>query len=1102
VAEIVSKDAFGNEVSSKSFFTLFSEKDTQMPYKSPFFVTDLNSQVEPGERARYIIGTSDEDVKILLEIEHRQKIVKHEWITLSNQQKLIEIPIEEKHRGNVVVHFWFIKENRLYNTTHVVMVPYTNKELDIKFETFRDKLQPGQNEEWKMVISGKKGEKLAAELLATLYDASLDAFAVNTWWLNAFNSYYTNMPWSSTSFGISNSQLLKTKLDEYYYPTYWSYNQLNWFNFNYYSYYSYNEMDMMADGFTVKSTAVNRQRKYGERDESKKMDEAEETNVAQDKDMPDAKTVIPPPPPVPLAVNIAIGGNADAQENFNDVKVRTNFNETAFFYPHLETNENGEVIVKFTIPESLTKWKMMGFAHTKDLKYGFIQNTLVTQKTLMVMPNVPRFFREDDEMEFPVKINNLSEKDLAGSTQLEFFDALTMKPIEGIMDGTETAIKKFEVKAGGNSLVTWKLKIPSGIGAVMYKIVAKAGDFSDGEQKTLPVMTNRMLVTESMPLPIRSKETKIFKFEKLLKSGDSKTLKNFRLTLEFTSNPVWYAIQALPYLMEYPYECSEQTFSRYYANSIASHIANSNPKIKQVFDSWKDSKESLLSNLEKNQELKSVLLEETPWVLNSQNESQRKKTVGLLFDLNKMSSELSKALKKLQKDQTSNGGWPWFKGMPESRYITQHIVTGMGHLDRLGVKSVREDEASWNMVKKAIGFLDEEIRDEYKQLKKFYTAKELEENHLSYTTIHYMYGRSFFKDVDLPSFSKDAFNYFKGQMEKYWLTQDLYAKGMIALVLNRYENKKIANDIVKSIKENSLSNDELGMYWKDNVVGYYWYQAPIETHALMVEVFDEVTNDQKAVDDLKVWLLKQKQTQDWKTTKATVEACYALLLKGTNWIANDELCKIKLGNMEVDPYKMDDVKVEAGTGYFKVAWTKGDIKPEMGTVTVTKTNEGVSWGALYWQYFEQLDKITSHETPLKLKKQLFKELITDRGRVIEPITEKSKLSVGDKVMVRIELRVDRDMEYVHLRDMRASAFEPINVISRYKYQDGLGYYESTKDASTNFFIGWLPKGTYVFEYPLRVTHNGNFSNGITTIQCMYAPEFTSNSEGIRVKIEK
>jgi hypothetical protein len=1090
VAEITSKDAFGNPVSNKHFFTVYSTKDKRTAYKTPDFFATINNYCEPGETAQYMIGTSDKDIRIIYQIEHQGKIISNDFLKLNNEQKLINIAVEEKYRGNFSVHFVFIKNNRYYYHTDVITVPYTNKILDIEFETFRDKLQPGEKEQWRIKITGHNGEKVAAEMLATLYDASLDLFKANDWYFNVYHSYYTERKWSIGTFGSARSSLLKKHLDDNIYAPALYDPEFNWFNFSY-----YNSIYDFYDAEISEVVVSGRARPTRIRKKSMKV-----KSVAKEKVENYAEPVSEIPPP---AAKGEPETNTVPEKDFSDVKVRSNFNETAFFYPHLRTNEKGEVIIEFTIPESLTKWKMLGLATTKDLKIGHTINSLVTQKDLMLMPNAPRFFRENDKITFPVKISNISDKDLNGTVRLEMLDALTMKPIKGIFTKGEKQDKTFDVKANGNTLVNWHLQIPEGTGAIMYKVVAKAGEFSDGEQKALPVLTNRMLVTESMPLPIRGKETKTFKFKKLINSGKSNTLRNYKLTLEFSSHPAWYAVQALPYLMEYPYECTEQTFSRFYANSIASHIANSNPKIKRVFDSWKNTPESkaLLSNLEKNQELKAVLLEETPWVLEGKNESERKKRVGLLFDLNRMSNELSTALRKIQKAQKVNGAWPWFNGMPESRYITQHIVTGMGHLDKLGVQTVRNDDKTWNMLKKAIGYLDKQIVEDYQDLKKYYNAEEMKKNHLGAYAIQYFYGRTYFLDIPIPESSKKAFEYFKGQMQKYWLSQSKYLQGMIALSLYRLDDKTIPAKIVKSLKEHSLNNEEMGMYWKDNVAGYYWYQAPIENQALMIEVFDEVAKDEKSVEDMKVWLLKQKQTQDWKTTKATTEAVFALLMRGSDLLASDELVEIKMGNQIIDPKKMDNVKIEAGTGYFKTSWSGNDIKPDMGNVTLSKKDAGVAWGAVYWQYFEQLDKITTHETPLKLKKQLFIEKMTEGGKVLDPLREKNQLKIGDKVIVRIELRVDRRMEYVHMKDMRASGFEPLNVISRYKWQDGLGYYESTKDASTNFFIEYLPKGTYVFEYPLRVTHEGDFSNGITTIQCMYAPEFTSHSEGIRVKVE-
>jgi uncharacterized protein YfaS (alpha-2-macroglobulin family) len=637
--------------------------------------------------------------------------------------------------------------------------------------------------------------------------------------------------------------------------------------------------------------------------------------------------------------------------------------------------------------------------------------------------------------------------------------------------------------------------------ALVYRFVAKAGDHSDGEEAALPVLTNSMLVTESMPLPVRGNASRQFRFEKLLQSGGSETLQQYKFTVEFTANPAWYAVQALPYLAEYPYECAEQAFNRYFANALASSIANAAPKLKAVFEQWKTTDTAvLLANLQKNQELKSVLLEETPWVLEAKTEAAQKKNIALLFDMSGMSRELSASFEKLQQMQSPNGGFVWFKGGPDDRYITQYILSGIGHLAKLKALSA-EQQKGWKEVSaKAIGYLDQRIKDDYENLIKH--KADLEKNNLGYTQIQYLYMRSFFSEYAIPGGAFPAVNYYRKQSQRFWLQQNKYMQGMIALSLYRTGDNKTAEDILKSLRQNAIVNEETGMYWSDNTGGYFWQQAPVETQCLLIEAFAEIGKDEKAVADLKTWLLKQKQTQNWKTTKATAEACYALLLQGSNWLSNTPEITIQLGDKQISSHGEQQ---EAGTGYFKKMIEGAFVRPAMGAITVKVTgNTGQSapvWGAVYWQYFERLDKISPAGNPLQLLKKLFVEKNTDRGPVLSPVNDGDYLKIGDKVKGRIELRADKDMEYVHMKDMRASCLEPVNVLSGYKWQGGLAYYESTKDASTNFFFDRLPKGTYVFEYPLFVTHAGNFSNGVTSIQCMYAPEFASHSEGVRVNVE-
>ncbi len=1069
---VVTKDKFGEEVKSEKFFELFSIDTKTIPVNKFNWFVSLKNKCEPGDEVSFLFG-SKEKVKVLYEIIHRGNIESREWITINNEQEFFEIPVQEKYRGNFGISLLFVKFNRIYQNTQTFTIPYTNKELDIEFATFRDKLKPGQKESWQIKIKGKKGEKVAAEMLATMYDASLDVFRENSWGLNLYSSFPVSSVWDYwRNFQTAGSRFFQQRS--------WTttvtrkYNKLNWFGFKFYGHYRYSKVMGV---------------------QSLEFDEAEPAPMMGDMVEEEDKMVEPK--------------QEESQEKIPDeakdtesqpMKVRTDFRETAFFYPDLETNENGEIIINFEMPEALTRWKMMGLAYTKDLKIGNVTKELVTQKELMVVPNAPRFFREGDTIIFTTKIASLSNEDLSVQAEINFYNSFNMKSVNKELQ-LNNDTKEFTVEKGKSCSLAWKIIIPEGLEAITYRIEATAGNFSDGEEMAIPVLPNRMLVTESLPLPVRGKETKHFKFKKLLESGEYKTIRNYNLSLEFTSNPAWYAVQALPYLMEFPYECSEQVFSRYYSNSLATHIANSSPKIKKVFEAWKNySPEALLSNLEKNQDLKSVLIEETPWVREAKDESERKKRIALLFDLNKMSYELNNALLKIQQMQSPNGGWPWFEGMPDNRYITQHIVTGFGHLINLGIIKPDSDDNTWDIIKKAVYYLDRRIKEDYQNLKENYQGK-LDKDQLGNIQIQYLYARSYFlDDIEISGNNEESFNYYKEQSKKYWVNKDKYMQGMLALALNRYGDNSTPMDIIRSLKEKSLHSEEMGMYWRKKH-GWYWYEAPIERQALLIEAFDELTDYEKDIEEMKVWLLKQKQTQDWETTKATTEAIYALLLRGTDLLESDELVDITLGHLKVDPEKQDDVEVEAGTGYFRMNWSGKEIKPDMGNITITKKDKGIAWGALYWQYFQDLDKITQYETPLSLEKDLFIEINTESGPVIKPVDNNSSVEIGDKIIVRIIIRTDRDMEYIHLKDMRASAFEPVNVLSKYKWQEGLGYYESTRDASTNFFIDYLPKGTYVFEYPLIASQKGDFSNGITTIQCMYAPEFSSHSKGIRVTIE-
>ena len=1106
VVEIETKDKDGNLVKDIKYIELIDVTSRQLNRLQYLWTHTSGKPIEPGESATINIGSSA-DVFVVRQVdkqlpitngtaESKEQILKeYNYLRLNNEKKKFDFSATEADRGGYGVQFFFIKHNRFYQFGDIIQVPWTNKELKIEYATFRDKTLPGSEEKWKLKITGYKNEKFAAEMLASLYDASLDQFVEHNWYQPTIWPFYVQRSFWNGALNFSHveSQLkwVSQKELKHFDKTY---DRL--IGSHYELVFMSRRTGVFNQGGIAKDEQISAAAPPGQLNgvlaEASKTSSQSDTNASITRD----------------AISKPITENIQTQ-------IRRNFNETAFFFPDLRTDSSGAIEFSFTIPEALTKWKFQSFTHTKELALGLSKNEIITQKQLMVQPNMPRFLREGDRMEFSTKIVNLTQKEMTGQAGLQLFDASTNQPVDGWFHNS-IPNQYFTVAAGESEVIQFPLQVPYNFNkALTWRFVATStpsagsveGIFSDGEEASLPVLTNRMLVTETLPIPMRNAGTKTFKFEKLLNTSNVKgnqesTLQHHALTVEYTANPAWYAVQALPYIMEYPYDCAEQIWNRYYANALASKIANSAPRIRQIIEQWKIKDTSaLLSNLQKNQELKAVLLEETPWVLQAKSEEQQKKNIALLFDMVKMNSELQASLEKLKQLQSPNGGFVWFKGGPDDRYMTQYIITGIGHLKKLNI----EIQSLNSILKTAIPYLDRKIKEDYDNLVKH--KADLKKQNVGYMEIQYLYMRSFFAENKIPQASQTAYNYFRKQSQQFWMKQNKYMQGMIALELSRTGDKKTPAMILASLKETSITNEELGMYWKDMNNGWFWYQAPIETQALLIEAFREISNDLQTVDDLRTWLLKNKQTNNWRTTKATAEACYALLLQGTQWITEEPVVTIQLGNINF--VSTTTTAGEAGTGYLKKAIDGQFVKSEMGNISVTvasATNNvekvGASWGAVYWQYFENLDKITTASTPLKLVKKLFIEKNTDRGPVLSPVKDGDLIKVGDKIKVRIELRVDREMEYVHMKDMRASALEPVNVLSGYKWQGGLGYYETTRDASTNFFFNYLRRGTYVFEYPLFVTHAGNFSNGITSIQCMYAPEFSSHSEGIRITIEK
>ena len=1116
--------AGADSAKTKLDFTLYDSRAAIVPFATPDWFVALADTVAPSQPTEILLGSSEAGARILLEVEREGKLLRQEWLTLNtNEQRRVRIESGAATAvGPLYIHTMQVRDNRLYRHEATVQVAEKPQPLRLSIATFRDRLQPGQKETWRVTIHQANGQAAAAELLATLYDQSLDIFRPHSFMGLEFGAGYypARFGWMG-EFGVMGSAAFAETEGSSGFSAV-DYPELNsWQSIS----------GAMGGGGNVRRALAGRVagvQVEGMADLSMTVAPAPMASAAMAYSAPGASQKImlrgtrSAPEPRPAAPDLAT------------ILTRTDFRETAFWQPALHTDATGDIVLEFQMPEAVTRWQLLALAHDKALHSGQLARQLVTQKEIQITPNAPRFLRQGDTFTFPAKFSNLTDHATTGTAQLFLFDAATGQDITPqLLKGP--AQQAVSATAHQSAALGWEISLPNDFApvAVTYRVVAQAegkeekgnkeksrkksrqaplsaGEglpqrgpvrFSDGEENTLPVLSNRILITESLPLPIVGPSTRTFELSKLT-STSSPTRRNYSLTLEMTANPAWYAVQSLPYLMEYPYECSEQTFSRLYANLIAARILKANPRFKTILAEWTRQaqsgtaaqKNTLESKLAQNQELKNLLLQETPWVRDAQGETARLARLTELFDETRLLGETSRTLLKLQRMQLPGGAFPWFDKMPDDRYITQLIVAGFGKLKKLGAFDAEKDAVGREILQNALRYLDARLAQDYADLRRQKNVK-LAENHLTDLQIQALYARSFWPQPAEDAAAKAA-AYYREQAASYWPAQTRYLQAQLALALFRHNVKAPAvAEILRALAENALHSPELGMYWKEVRGGYYWREAPTETQATLVEAFDEVRNDQQSVDEMKLWLLKQKQTHSWESTRATADACYALLLRGSDWLAPTQPLQITVGGQPIRPEA-----AQAGTGYFKTSWSAAAVQPAQGKVTLTKPDAGVAWGALYWQYFEDIDQVTPAATPLSLERQLYRETRTAGGPVLEKLTPASPLKIGDALVVRLVLRTDRALEYVHLKDQRAAGLESIEQTSGYRYQNGLGYYESPRDAATNFFLSEVPRGTHVFEYRLRASQVGDFSGGLSQVQCLYAPEFGAHSAGQRLRV--
>ncbi|MDY0077664.1 MAG: alpha-2-macroglobulin family protein [Bacteroidales bacterium] len=1059
------EDNFGADVENSQQFTLFNpEAKNAVP--DQLFIASLSADTaQPGEEIQFVLSTDAPDSRVLVEIWSGDTLRFSDWIKAD--RKMIQLPykVRESDRGKLSFQAVMLRFNEVFTINEGVSVPFDNRKLDIELLSLRDQLQPGANESWELIIRQANNTAASAELLAGMYDASLDQIMLHNWYFDLLPAVRLQRSWSADqgffASGSNNLYQPRPQLD-YWQPV--PLPEINFFGLYMYAGRRFkNQGNIAYGGRDVSMSAVLESNVDGEQ-----LPVNEEEAILFDAESNDESTVettdgVPP--------------------------LRTNFNETAFFYPQLTTDKEGLVRIKFTTPDALTRWKLMLLAHDKNLNFGQKEYSFTSSKPLMIMGNLPRFYYEGDTAFLMARVVNTGNETITGIARLELFDAISMAPLQLLADAAQ---KPFvQLKPGESRVVSWQIQPKGDHNLIALKFSATAGQFTDAEQKILPVLSRKTLVTETKVITVKGNSSTDFALEK----PQSDEAASKQLVLNLSSNPVWYAIQALPYLAENKRDNADQIFYRLYTNMLATHIAQQIPQLMTTIEQWKNhSPEAFLSQLEKDSELKNIVLNETPWVLNAQDEAAQKAQIALLFDLNKLRYEQQQNLKKLRLLQLNNGAWPWFEGMPESHFITQTILQGFGQLLHLGLDYKQLDADSRRSMelisRKARSFVQGELTADYAKLRE---KSKLENYTLSSTHLSALYALSFFEVIAPEGDANDAQRFFLKHTGSDWLDLNPGMQAMAALVLHRNGLKAGAEAILASLRERALVQEDMGMYWKQKP-GYYWYQAPVENQSMLIAAFDEIAGNNAETDQMRQWLLSQKRTQSWETSRATAEAIYAILLRGNDWISDQKTPVASLNGNDISFSNS-----EAGTGFIQKVWQQNELMENSFSLEIENPNPQMMWGGLFHQYEAAADAVLASAGPLKVGRQIFKEVVlgTEIKRV--PLAE-SKLKVGDLLVVQLYVESDRDMEYIHLRDQRAAGLEPIEQVSGYQFKDGLAMYQASGDSGTDFFINWLPKGKYVLEYKLRVGQAGSFNNGFAKLQSFYAPEFSSHSEGVRLKI--
>ena len=1017
-------------------FTLFSMKDTHpVEPTTEWYYQTAKTFPRDGKPVYIQVGSSENGAHIVYSIIAGNKLLEKGAWELGDSIVTLPFTYKEEYASGIVLNYSFVKQGKCYTRMMSIARPLPEKKLNIAWKTFRNRLTPGQKEEWTLKITTPDGKPAKAQLMSVLYDKSLDQIAPHSW--NFSLGFYQSLP---NCYWKHNLTFRSFYLNGVYPTKYYDERGLDVDKFDgkFFSYYAYMQAVELSklersSGGTVESVRIQKDEVVREEAKVIRIRGSKMTRVGAA--APSANKVFDVAEEMP---QFAGGSGSDAGQFLDKVQVRENLNETAFFYPALESDNNGNVAIRFTLPESVTTWKFMGLAHDKEMRNGLLVDEAVAQKTVMVQPNMPRFLREGDKSTIVVKLFNTSDKKVSGNARMQILDPETNKVVW-------QKTQNYSIDAEGSAIISFDVQ---GLkeGVYINKVVAAGNGYSDGEQHYLPVLSNRELVVNTLPITLHQKGEQNFDLSKLFLNKEGKQAKgteDAKVTIEYTNNPSWLMVKALPAISNPDEEDAISLMSAIYANAITTHIQ------------------------------KHLSLEKQPEQnLSQENHSQQ--------NLSQETIRLQNQVEKLKKLQNADGSFSWWKGMKGSRYMTTSVAEMMVRLN--AVADVQKSTAK--MLTSAIDYLSWQTAQEVREMKKQEEKKQ--KMNPSEQALHYLYilsmdGRKMKQNLEADK------AYLLEKMSKMTGDFSIYGKARAAVVLAR--NSKLnaayrekAGEYLQSVNEYAVYREEMGRYYDTRKALYSWRNYKIPTQVSVIEALQMLKpNDKQTIEELQRWLLMSKRTQVWDTPVNTVDAVYAFM-KGneSNWSRKAENAVLKLDG-KLLPMPQDSTTL----GYVKT-----ERPGKASRLSIDKKSDYTSWGAVYAEFKQPVSEIGSMESGIKIRRVIVPAESEGKG--------KAQAKVGEKVKVTLIITADRDYDFVKIADKRAACLEPVNQLSGYQW--GMGCYVSPGDNTTNFYFDRLPKGKHIVEMEYYVDRKGDYQSGSCTAKCTYSLEFGGRTEAYEMKI--